>query len=303
MGCDQALLTADTSASAFQSTQPEWAATPSSSPRRAPVVFQSTQPEWAATVLSAILLNFIKISIHAARMGCDCFIAWQVYPFAISIHAARMGCDGKYSANFITCIDFNPRSPNGLRPPSEFMSSIFSAIFQSTQPEWAATSTCNRISSLFFPISIHAARMGCDKHYAERYKTAKHFNPRSPNGLRPKIAEGLRKYNNFNPRSPNGLRPKYLEQIAEVENISIHAARMGCDAPYSFLPRYTVISIHAARMGCDHGDRAFYFKQNYFNPRSPNGLRPRHNKLKVSVLRFQSTQPEWAATHSTPIIP
>ena len=56
--------------------------------------FQSTQPEWAATVIPIKQPPNIKISIHAARVGCDInedTIA--IINENISIHAARVGCD------------------------------------------------------------------------------------------------------------------------------------------------------------------------------------------------------------------
>ncbi len=59
-----------------------------------------------------------------------------------------------------------------------------------------------------------------------------------------------------------------------MENISIHAARVGCDGRHAFMQNGVTISIHAARVGCDLSML----------------LLPQLNR------RFQSTQPEWAAT-------
>ena len=78
------------------------------------------------------------------------------------------------------------------------------------------------------------------------------------------------------------------------------------------------ISIHAARVGCDNLCLTNLSRYNDFNPRSPSGLRPiicivtiRYSnfnprspsglrlfllKKGINLLRFQSTQPEWAAT-------
>ena len=56
------------------------------------------------------------ISIHAARVGCDRQCKDRYCVRFISIHAARVGCD----------VDLESDT-----------SSL--AIFQSTQPEWAAT--------------------------------------------------------------------------------------------------------------------------------------------------------------------
>ena len=71
-------------------------------------------------------------------MGCDLNSRYVLFYETISIHAARMGCD------------------------AQLMNEIGEDVrFQSTQPEWAATSL---YVTVLFPvlISIHAARMGCD---------------------------------------------------------------------------------------------------------------------------------------------
>ena len=78
----------------------------------------------------------------------------------ISIHAARVGCDSRPQKVEMRAINFNPRSPSGLRPqggdfvggvedfnprsPSGLrrLNALYAAlavVFQSTQPEWAAT--------------------------------------------------------------------------------------------------------------------------------------------------------------------
>ena len=57
-------------------------------------------------------------------------------------------------------------------------------------------------------ISIHAARVGCDK---------------------AADAGSVKRISYFNPRSPSGLRPEIAKQVAAEYNISIHAARVGCD--------------------------------------------------------------------------
>ena len=57
------------------------------------------------------------ISIHAARVGCDRFnIVCGKFPFVISIHAARVGCDDTWATTGSENRNFNPRSPSGLRP-------------------------------------------------------------------------------------------------------------------------------------------------------------------------------------------
>ena len=125
---------------------------------------------------------------------------------AISIHAAQEGCDPKAGERYLEVVDFNPRSPNGLRP-RWFTKAAYLNLFQSTQPEWAATETFSSINSslsYFNPrspnglrlinimperpdiiISIYAARVGCDRKSYIRFLPGRDLNPRSPSGLRP----------------------------------------------------------------------------------------------------------------------
>ena len=191
-------------------------------------------------------------------------------------------------------------------------------IFKSTQLKRAATPVACLTPGKhchFNPRSPRGLRLIVDVVDCENT----HFNPRSPNGLRqprrtvkarhfkfqstqPKRAatvnvlipmknvtfqstqpEWAATYLNrpaekalcdFNPRSPSGLRLCFLTLRVCNVNISIHAARVGCDSR-----NITQVEV----------------KTN-FNPRSPNGLRLEPKKNAKLLCRFQSTQPEWAAT-------
>ena len=138
-----------------------------------------------------------------------------------------MGCDlfrHKKSAPFC---NFNPRSPSGLRP-LQTATEYTAKLFQSTQPEWAATITHvqEEYSTL---ISIHAARVGCDWNRFICIIPQIDFNPRSPSGLRPETIADCYILADFNPRSPSGLRLQVYTQEGWKDIISIHAARVGCD--------------------------------------------------------------------------
>ena len=171
---------------AFQSTQPEWAATKVITAYRLVIgVFQSTQPEWAATagpIISFIIAKryFNPRSPSGLRPQVT---ANYLQSAGISIHAARVGCDAVSQGD-----------------------DTFAETFQSTQPEWAATFTENFTRIGRCGISIHAARVGCDNRRRQHWTTAVDFNPRSPSGLRQKDTafNGTGCY--FNPRSPSGLR-------------------------------------------------------------------------------------------------
>ena len=58
------------------------------------IQFQSTLPAWGATAFSLQYSRLLQISIHAPRMGSDCY--------------RDTACPPDYN--------FNPRSPHGERP-------------------------------------------------------------------------------------------------------------------------------------------------------------------------------------------
>ena len=174
---------------------------------------------------------------------------------------------------YCQCQNFNPRSPSGLRL-DDFLEAVKRKEFQSTQPEWAATT-----------------RMAWSKV----------------------------------PYTFQSTQPEWAATIFQTtyvggRMISIHAARVGCDFILRCAVRFINISIHAARVGCDKLALSQKFaRANNFNPRSPSGLRlqtllflPISDNISIhaarvgcdgtcaqhanSSFRFQSTQPEWAAT-------
>ena len=58
------------------------------------------------------------------------------------------------------------------------------------------------------------------------------------------------------------------------------------------------ISIHAPGVGCDVNTYVIRTFFQYFNPRTPCGVRPLRRYRIGSGLRFQSTHPVWGATCS-----
>ena len=122
--------------------------------------FQSTHPVWGATLAKMRLVDFLIISIHAPRMGCD---------------KIRRPCGARRK-------NFNPRTPYGVRLPYK-LHFVNAFQFQSTHPVWGAT----RYRGFLFAIiciSIHAPRMGCDKVGDAVKEFNIHFNPRTPYGVR-----------------------------------------------------------------------------------------------------------------------
>ena len=241
--------------------------------------------------------GFSLISIHAPRVGCDCW---------------RPGGRQRHP-------DFNPRTPCGVRPTAartrELSSQIsihaprvgcdmqsakpygFFSEFQSTHPVWGATQSIGRHPG-HRVISIHAPRVGCDQHRPVRKYHSSNFNPRTPCGVRRSNPSTASYAVLFQSTHPVWGATALLETVTLATPISIHAPRVGCDWPRSgarnrtmphFNPRTPcgvrpiicvvgfvriAISIHAPRVGCD-GFRWIIVPEQH---------------------KFQSTHPVWGAT-------
>ena len=82
--------------------------------------FQSTPPAWGATIIGQSILHYMRISIHAPRMGSDSvFDIRRSITFNISIHAPRMGSDnrGRASKSTRACISIHAPAWGATRPP------------------------------------------------------------------------------------------------------------------------------------------------------------------------------------------
>ena len=125
------------------------------------------------------------------------------------------------------------------------------------------------------PISIHAPREGCDRKAFKSISKAKHFNPRTPRGVRQgPSGRCSRDSDNFNPRTPRGVRPRPPPSLCHSQSISIHAPREGCDCEWvTRNGKIYQISIHAPREGCDNSGDGGLFQLTNFNPRTPRGVR------------------------------
>ena len=124
---------------------------------------------------------------------------------AISIHAPLAGCDEENSRKRPARVDFNPRTPCGVRRYSHFRN-LSGVQFQSTHPLRGATFSLRSFPTFFpfqsthplrgatygsraafpeAPISIHAPLAGCDAASTACSAGGTHFNPRTPCGVRP----------------------------------------------------------------------------------------------------------------------
>ena len=167
----------------------------------------------------------------------------------ISIHAPREGCDTRHIAYRAQKMDFNPRTPHGVRLPWLWLWGRWCA-FQSTHPVRGATPRPAALS-IRASISIHAPREGCDA----------------------AIIASSNSQTEFQSTHPVRGATQNLFQLGSQRVISIHAPREGCDADtlacifqckfqsthpvrgatsgLTVKPAAIRISIHAPREGCD----------------------------------------------------
>ena len=145
----------------FQSTHPLRGATATARCSCWPKIFQSTHPLRGATWRP-----------HAVRPGQQ----------QISIHAPLAGCDPRCPSCSVPPINFNPRTPCGVRPKL-YIWTREAVAFQSTHPLRGATLVMHGRALLEIFQSTHPLR-GATYSRAFSYVTVSHFNPRTPCGVR-----------------------------------------------------------------------------------------------------------------------
>ena len=193
----------------------------------------------------------------------------------ISIHAPRAGCDAGSRSSTIGAINFNPRTPCGVRPTLS-STSTNPVQFQSTHPVRGAT---------------HAPRRARPQQ--------RNFNPRTPCGVRPRLGRSRSTAStNFNPRTPCGVRPfPLVERPGRCSNFN---PRTPCGVRLPAPPRLVferlLISIHAPRAGCDGRKSGRHERGAHFNPRTPCGVRLNSGSVSRNAALFQSTHPVRGAT-------
>ena len=282
----------------FQSTHPARGATFRCLDKKPLFGFQSTHPARGATRRYVCTNEGWRFqSTHPARGATSGHVAHLRLDAIISIHAPREGCDRPHrSCRPRPPPDFNPRTPRGVRPMSSLSRSRASLHFnprtqrgvrpvpsptgwaslkfQSTHPARGATPR-RMVQNRHGAISIHAPREGCDVQIGRRAQDdAKHFNPRTPRGVRPLIMDAFIANANFNPRTPRGVR---------------RTTGVNLGIPQRFQ------STHPAR-GATIGIPAGHNPLLYFNPRTPRGVRPTSAWPLTGPSIFQSTHPARGAT-------
>ena len=203
--------------SLFQSTHPLRGATGRRAALDGAHGFQSTHPLRGATYRHGTIGIGTKISIHAPLAGCDEVLERLRVLQYISIHAPLAGCDScakilglkeKFQSTHplrgatvqvlqrrLPQIDFNPRTPCGVRLLLWTLRSK-KPEFQSTHPLRGATSTGALLKSLFRFQSTHPLRGATAKlpKYSRQIceKATKFLQSRTKSGVAACWAKGKR---------------------------------------------------------------------------------------------------------------
>ena len=123
----------------FQSTRPVWGATPIATRfAGANANFNPRAPCGARQCRKCRICRFVKISIHAPRVGRDASEAYKSNRTLISIHAPRVGRDEEY-INQICDYNISIHAPRVGRDRRNSDRCLTQAQFQSTRPVWGAT--------------------------------------------------------------------------------------------------------------------------------------------------------------------
>ena len=184
-----------------------------------------------------------------------------------------MGCDSAVFSSRRFERYFNPRTPYGVRPVIYGGNIQVLPKFQSTHPVWGATNVRTDVE-LFFCISIHAPRMGCDTRPFSSTTVLSPFQSTHPVwGATRVLISSLRSVTisihaprmgcdsflsallpptpDFNPRTPYGVRRSICSYTKRQHTFQSTHPVWGATLVVVCLQREKVISIHAPRMGCD----------------------------------------------------
>ena len=191
-------------------------------------------------------------------------------------------------------MDFNPRTPCGVRPTTRRARDSTDNFNPRTPCGVRRLPRQDRPGSM--AISIHAPLAGCDAHIVPQgilrvisihAPLAGCDSPRRA----PRPAGG-----NFNPRTPCGVRRRqHLHGGGQLVFQSTHPLR-GATPKEGLNELVILISIHAPLAGCDETVYVDLSTMHNFNPRTPCGVRRvRINRDDVDAI-FQSTHPLRGAT-------
>ena len=131
-------------------------------------------------------------------------------------------------------------------------------------------------------ISIHAPRMGSDKHFLHACAVVAHISIHAPRmGSDPPIRAKMTTSHIFQSTPPHGERPTWGASSGGSYEFQSTPPAWGATAGVENLQTIKIISIHAPRMGSDIIPIMGTNKEEDFNPRPPHGERHHlHRKIQ-----------------------
>ena len=169
----------------------------------------------------------------------------------ISIHAPRKGSDARARRVTAATNNFNPRSPQGERRSEAALTPAAGGHFNPRSPQGERRPPARRLPREV-AISIHAPRKGSDRlHEAQQVRPVGFQSTLPARGATFRNVSSIYLKRYFNPRSPQGERPRLERRHGRPAGISIHAPRRGSDNDDLVPPSIRDISIHAPRRGSD----------------------------------------------------
>ena len=192
-------------------------------------------------------------------------------------------------------MDFNPRTPCGVRPVS-WTEEYIGKDFNPRTPCGVRRDVSYEVDRS--GISIHAPLAGCDS-MSPRAAASPSPSFQSTHPLRgaTRHVRGLHAHrSDFNPRTPCGVRPKEgCNMPSRILFQSTHPLR-GATSCNCGRGSAISISIHAPLAGCDAGFAPDWHRDRDFNPRTPCGVRHLESDQAQTDYQFQSTHPLRGAT-------
>ncbi len=215
------------------------------------------------------------ISTHAPLTGCDLLVMYAASQGGRfqPTHPSR-GATTPCRNSETTEAYFNPRTPHGVRLQiSQALARPL--LFQPTHPSRGATHPTDQ-TGRDHRISTHAPLTGCDSIPGWHMFSGRNFNPRTPHGVRHYTLRITYTAKVFQPTHPSrGATRRSCAPAICRKFQPTHPSRgatrdkEGKTIPYQ-------ISTHAPLTGCDSTRPAGNGWRNYFNPRTPHGVRPGH---------------------------
>ena len=166
-----------------------------------------------------------------------------------STHPSR-GATTSLPIRQVVTINFNPRTPHGVRPLDYNSIAGHFVDFNPRTPH-GVRPTASDDGLWYTLISIHTPLTGCDRRGGPGGHHPADFNPHTPHGVRQKGLTTAPADGNFNPRTPHGVRLPFLQVLSLTLRFQPTHPSRGATLMLAHQLIADAISTHAPLTGCD----------------------------------------------------